>query len=202
MPYQIPGSHHTLDEQFHELIARGIIEARIPEMGGKLNQLLKGEERPIVGVPLLRGGLWIQGEIQKYLNFLYEPFPIKTKRYRGQVGGDFHMVGEIPTQDTVAGAVVIIFEDIVDEGVTMQKTIDFLRKLGAERVIVVSLLDKPAGRKAGIEIEIDVCGFEIESVFAFGCGMDDGKGNEYVRMLRTVYYYGTKLSRLGYKSRL
>ena len=81
--------------------------------------------------------------------------------------GSVHVEGgEFP----VEGKTVLIVEDIVDTGRTVQKLGEFFRARGAADVQVASLLSKPSRRV--VEVPIEHLGFEIEDHFVIGFGMD------------------------------
>jgi hypoxanthine phosphoribosyltransferase len=73
---------------------------------------------------------------------------------------------------------IILIEDIIDTGLTLQKIVEELRTLGTKSVEVASLLRKKPAREKGIEVKY--VGFEIESEFVVGYGLDyDGLGRNY-----------------------
>ena len=65
---------------------------------------------------------------------------------------------------------VIIVDDIIDTGYTMQFVIDHVKKLGAKSVKTCVLLDKPSRRK--VDLKPDYCCFEIDDLFVVGYGLD------------------------------
>jgi hypoxanthine phosphoribosyltransferase len=77
---------------------------------------------------------------------------------------------------------ILIVEDIVDTGLTLQKIVDELKSLGTRSVEVVALLRKTPAREKGIPVKY--VGFEIENEFVVGYGLDyDGLG----RNLKDIY---------------
>lgn len=211
MKYVLPGTGaYSLDEPFQKLIPADVVAAQIPQMAGALNGTLRGRNDRIVGVTLERGGGWTAGAVRPYLDFAFEPVSLRTKKYPEDgthTGDSVGIIGEGPEDQgvNVNGAIVVLFEDIVDEGDTMDWVLRYFYDLGATQVIIVTLLDKPSRRKAGFDFEIDICGFEIVDVWVFGCGMDDGNGNQVVRTLNAVYFYlkdGVSFEGPGYKLRL
>ncbi|MFM8834233.1 MAG: phosphoribosyltransferase, partial [Cytophagales bacterium] len=77
---------------------------------------------------------------------------------------------------------ILIVEDIVDTGLTLQKTIEELRALGAKSVDTISLLRKAPAREK--KTDVKYVGFDLENDFVVGYGMDyDGLG----RNLRDIY---------------
>jgi hypoxanthine phosphoribosyltransferase len=78
---------------------------------------------------------------------------------------------------------VLIVEDIVDTGLTLNYLVDYLKSFGPESVKICSLLDKHECRK--IPIKVDYIGHEIKDVFVIGYGIDY---NENFRQLPDIYY--------------
>jgi hypoxanthine phosphoribosyltransferase len=79
---------------------------------------------------------------------------------------------------------IIIVEDIVDTGLTLQKLVEELRGLGTKSVEVISLLRKKVAREK--EISVKYVGFEIENEFVVGYGLDyDGLGRNLIDIYKT-----------------
>ena len=84
--------------------------------------------------------------------------------------GVVKVVNDIP--DNIEGWDVLIVDDIVDTGITMDFVVDHVKKLNPASVKTCVLLDKPSRRK--VEIKPDYCCFEIEDVFVVGYGLNYG----------------------------
>jgi hypoxanthine phosphoribosyltransferase len=85
---------------------------------------------------------------------------------------------EIP----VEGKPVILVEDIVDTGLTLNRVAELMRSRGPESVKICALIDKPERRE--IPVAIDYCGFRIEKGFLVGYGLD---WDEKYRYLPDIY---------------
>ncbi len=81
------------------------------------------------------------------------------------------VVNDIP--DNIEGLDVLIVDDIIDTGITMDFVIEHVKKLGAKTVKTCTLLDKPSRRKR--DLAPDYCCFEIEDLFVVGYGLNYGK---------------------------
>jgi hypoxanthine phosphoribosyltransferase len=84
------------------------------------------------------------------------------------------------------GRDLIVVEDIVDTGLTLNYLLNVLRARGPKSVKVVSLLSKPSRRL--VQIPVDYIGFTIEDHFVVGYGLDF---NEKYRNLKDIVIYGT-----------
>ena len=71
---------------------------------------------------------------------------------------------------SLAGKHVLIVEDIVDSGHTLDFVLDMLKARKPASLKLCTLLDKPARRE--ITLQVDYVGFEIEDKFVFGYGLD------------------------------
>lgn len=82
----------------------------------------------------------------------------------------------------VEGRDLIIVEDIIDSGLTLNYLVDLFKYRKANSIKIVTLLDKPAGRTA--DIKADLIGFEVPDEFVVGYGLD------YAEKYRNLSYIG------------
>jgi len=106
---------------------------------------------------------------------------VKISSYAGTAS-----TGQLKTlighDDSLFDLHIVVVEDIVDSGLTLQKLMEDLKGRGAKSVEAVSLLRKQIARDKGIEVKY--VGFEIEHEFVLGYGLDyDGLG----RNLKDIY---------------
>lgn len=146
------------------------ISTRVKQLATKINADYNG--RAYVCVCVLRGAFMFFSELVRYLDGVTIDF-VSVESYDGTKPGEPKLL--LDTREDLAGKDVLIVEDIVDSGAT----VNFLRKSfikrGASDVKVVCLLDKPLGRKA--EVLPDYCAFTLkENNFVVGFGLDyDGR---------------------------
>ena len=87
------------------------------------------------------------------------------------------------------GADVVVVDDILDTGRTLQKATAHLKAKGAKSVRVCALLDKPARR--AVPFEADFVGFKIEDAFVVGYGLDyDGRHRELPHIAKVTFTGG------------
>lgn len=80
---------------------------------------------------------------------------------------------------------ILIVEDIIDTGLTIEKIMLELRELGAKSVETVSLLRKQPAREK--KVDVKYIGFELENEFVLGYGMDyDGLGRNLKDLYRSI----------------
>ena len=89
----------------------------------------------------------------------------------------------------LAGADVVVVDDILDTGRTLQKAVAHLRAKGAKSVRACALLDKPSRRV--VPFEADFVGFKIEDAFVVGYGLDyDGRHRELPHIAKVTFTDG------------
>ena len=86
----------------------------------------------------------------------------------------------------LTGADVVVVDDILDTGRTLQKAVAHLREKGPRRVRACALLDKPSRRV--VPFEADFVGFKIEDAFVVGYGLDyDGRHRELPHIAKVTF---------------
>jgi hypoxanthine phosphoribosyltransferase len=89
----------------------------------------------------------------------------------------------------LAGADVVLVDDILDTGRTLQKAVAHLGLKGARRIRTCALLDKPSRRV--VDFEADFVGFKIEDAFVVGYGLDfDGRHRELPHIAKVTFTDG------------
>jgi hypoxanthine phosphoribosyltransferase len=114
-------------------------------------------------------------------------FPLRVgylhaTRYRsGTRGGEVNWIA--PPQPAVTGQVVLVVDDIFDEGDTLKAILDEVRQQGAATVYSAVLVNKRHDRKVS-GLTVNFVGLEVPDRYVFGCGMDY---QEYWRQLPAIY---------------
>lgn len=89
----------------------------------------------------------------------------------------------------IAGRHVIIVEDILDSGITLSYLKKYLSVRNPASISIVTLLDKPARRRA--DVQADYVGFEVEDAFVVGYGLDyaeEYRNLPYIGVLKSEVY--------------
>lgn len=94
--------------------------------------------------------------------------------------GEVKIIKDLDT--SVEGRDILIIEDIIDSGLTLSYLVELFRYRKAKSIKIVTLLDKPSGRKA--DIKADYVGFEVPDAFVVGYGLD------YAERYRNLPYIG------------
>jgi len=167
------------DRKFTPLIDSERIATRVRELATELNTRYAGE-KPIF-LAVLNGAFIFAADLLRQINFPHEISFVKFSSYRGTVStGDVKQL--IGISENLKGRRVIILEDIIETGRTMNELIHEIKQLEPSGVTVVTLLYKPIPEVT--PPQMDHIGFTIEDHFVLGYGLDyDGYG----RNLKEIY---------------
>ena len=149
------------------LITEEEINARSKVLGEQISKDYEGTIPVIVG--LLKGSIPFMAELIKHITIDCRLEFMDVSSYSGtESNGDVKIVKDLDS--SIKDLDVLIVEDIVDTGKTLEKVKELLYSKGAKSVKVCSLLDKPERRITDIEAEY--VGFVIPNEFVIGYGMD------------------------------
>lgn len=166
--------------EFIEFISEAEIQTKIQALAGEINAYYEG--RTPVFLPVLNGSFMFAADLLKSIFLPCSVSFVKISSYEGVSStGRFRTL--IGLDESLFNQDVIIVEDIVDTGLTLQKIVSELKSLGTRSVEVVSLLRKSPARRKGVEVRFT--GFDIEDEFVLGYGLDyDGLGRNYRQLFR------------------
>ncbi len=158
------------DKKRNILISEEQISVRIKELGKELSEEYK--DKNLYVLSLLRGSFIFSADLVRALDVKTKVGFMTTSSYghAEESTGKVKVMNDIP--DNIEGYDVLIVDDIVDTGYTMEFIVNHVKSLGAKSVKSCVLLDKPSRRK--VDINPDYRCFEIEDVFVVGFGLDYG----------------------------
>ena len=122
-------------------------------------------------ITVLNGGLVTSGKLLTLLNFPLQSSYIHATRYRNTTSGHEIEWKALPDQ-SLHNRNVLIIDDILDEGITLQAIIDYCIKEGAKTVRTAVLLEKEHNKKAYPNLQATYIGLKVEDRYVFGFGMD------------------------------
>lgn len=151
------------------LVSEEEIEQRCKELGAQITQDYKDlNEIPIL-VSLLKGSVPFLVKLMKYIELDVEIDFMDVSSYEGTESiGDVRIIKDLDR--SIKGESILLVEDIVDSGRTVNSVKELLENKGCERLRIVSLLDKPSRRV--MQIDADYVGFTIPNEFVIGFGLD------------------------------
>ena len=163
------------------LLTEEQIKNRIAELGRELMADYADKNPVFVGV--LKGVVVFYADMIRAFNAPCQLDFMWISSYKGTQSTGNMLVRQDVSAD-LKGRHVVILEDILDSGRSLQFTYDHLLAKGAASVRICTLLDKPEGRLPGIDIRADYTGFSIPNEFVVGYGLD------YDEKYRNLPYVG------------
>lgn len=167
------------DKEFVSYLTEAQIQQRIAELAAELENDYKGKNPLFIGI--LNGSFMFTADLMKNLSIDCEVAFIRLSSYAGMesTGSVKQVLG---LQDNVFGRHIVLLEDIVDSGLTMEQTVAFFEDRGPKSVEISSLLFKPDNLVKNIRLKY--VGFEIPEKFVVGYGLDY---NGHGRNLKDIY---------------
>lgn len=151
------------------LISRDQLQERIADLGQQITRDFAGEE--ILLVCILRGGVIFLTDLMRNIDLpirlefmAVSSYGIGARRSTGQARITLDMNTDISNRN------VVLVEDIVDSGFTLQAVINLLKTRSPKSLRTCVLLDKFERRE--VEVPIEYVGFRIPDKFVFGYGLD------------------------------
>ncbi|ANB58482.1 hypoxanthine phosphoribosyltransferase [Anoxybacillus sp. B7M1] len=162
------------------LVTQEQIQEKVKELGKLLTEEYDGRFPLAVGV--LKGAMPFMSDLLKHIDTYLEMDFMDVSSYGNATvsSGEVKILKDLNT--SVEGRDILIIEDIIDSGLTLSYLVELFRYRKAKSIKIVTLLDKPAGRKA--DIEADYVGFVVPDEFVVGYGLD------YCEKYRNLPYIG------------
>ena len=162
------------------IIDEASLQKKVEELGEQITEDYKGKN--LVLICILRGGVVFLSNLMKNIHLPLEIDFFSLSSY----GKSTTSSGIVKIRKDIDADVfnkhVLIVEDIVDSGLTLQYISDYLKKHKPASVKICALLDKPEAHK--IDIKLDYLGYEIGNEFVVGYGLD------YAEKYRNLSYIG------------
>ena len=170
-----------------EMISDKAIAARIEALCREITKEFAGTDKLVV-VGLLRGSFVFIADLVRELDLPIEVDFLEASSY----GDTMESSREVRILKDLRGAIegrdVLVVEDIVDTGHTLNHVIGLLKSRHPARLKSIALLDKPSRREA--EIRADWIGFEIPDEFVVGYGIDFAQRNRNLPFIGKVRFTG------------
>lgn len=159
----------SLEDDVKEIIlTRDEIETKVKSLGERITDHFEDQEILLIGV--LRGCVAFMSDLMREVNLPLEIDFLAVGSY-GQSSESSGVVRVLKDlNETIADRHVLLVEDIVDTGLTLNFLLGYLKARNPASVSVCSLLDKPARRE--VDVTIDYGGFEVPDRFLVGYGLD------------------------------
>ncbi len=161
-----------LDREFKLSIPFSEIDGAITKIADKMNTEL-ADQNPLL-VCVLNGSFMFAADLMKKLDFPCQISFVKLASYRGtETTGNVKEI--IGLTENIEGPTIVILEDIIDTGITIDKILADLSEFKPKALKVATMLFKPEACKG--DFKVDYVGIEIPNDFIVGYGLDyDGYG--------------------------
>jgi hypoxanthine phosphoribosyltransferase len=170
------------------LLTEEQIAAKVAELGKQISADYAGREVTLVSV--LKGSLPFMADLMRSIALPLRIDLMEVSSYGGtstESSGLVRILKDLSAP--IEGRDVLIVEDIIDTGLTLNYLLRYLKGKNPNSIKVCTLLDKPARRL--VEIPLDYVGFEIPDAFVVGYGLDFGeiyRNLSFVGVLRPEAY--------------
>lgn len=167
------------DKRFKTFISEDEIQQRVKAVADRINHDMEGKKPLLLAV--LNGSFVFAADLMRHITIPCEISFVKLASYEGTVSTG-KVVEVMGLNEDITGRDIIIVEDIVDTGKTMERMLDALGTRNPNSLHICTLLLKP--EKLKIPLNIEYAAMEIPNDFIVGYGLDyDQEG----RNLRDIY---------------
>ena len=167
-------------DKIRVLISEKDVNEKIKEMGRQISEDYAGKEIHLICI--LKGGIFFTCELSKNITvpLSMDFMSISSYGNERQSTGVVKIIKDL--DDSLDGKEVLIVEDIIDSGRTLNYLIDILEKRNPKSITLCTLLDKPERRV--VDVDVKYVGFSIPDEFVIGYGLD------YDQKYRNLPYIG------------
>ncbi|MGF7185652.1 hypoxanthine phosphoribosyltransferase [Desulfitispora alkaliphila] len=162
------------------LISEEEIREKTKELGQQISKDYEGKD--ILLLCILKGGIMFMTELSKHIDVPVEFDFMVVSSYGNELksSGEVKIIKDL--DQSIKDKHVLIVEDIIDTGLTLNYLCDYLKGRGPASIKICTLLDKPEGREN--PIEVDYIGYSIPNKFVVGYGLDF---EEYYRNVPYIF---------------
>ncbi len=172
--------NQIIPENYKIMISEEQIHIRLRELGEEILNDFKGEKPILIGV--LNGGFIFLADLIRYINTDVEIDFLRISSYGNERESSGHIKVLKPLSADINNRCVVVVEDIVDSGLSVQFLHNMLSAFNPKALKFATLLYKKGRSK--VDLNLDYVGFEIEDKYVVGYGLDDF---QVKRNLRSIY---------------
>ena len=167
-------------EHINVMLSEEEINSRIAELGEQISRDYVGKE--IFLICILKGASFFACELAKRITVPVNIDFMKVSSYGGGTVSSGQVSIKMDVSESIAGKDVLIVEDIIDSGNTLNLLPKILMERGPKSIRLCALLDKPDRRE--VDVKMNYVGFRIPDKFVVGYGLD------YDQRYRNLPYIG------------
>ncbi len=174
------------------LIPEQELQARVAELGREINETYTDDDHPLL-ICVLKGAFMFLADLVRHLEMRHEVDFMEISSYgAGTVSSGVVRI-LLDLEQNIQGRHVLIVEDIVDSGRTLDYITRNLQTRGPASLRVCTLLSKPSRRE--IDVPLDFVGFEVPDEFVMGYGLDyaeEYRNLPFIGVLKEEVYAGNE----------
>ena len=160
---------------------------RVKELAAEISKDYSGKDLLVVGI--LKGSVLFASDVIKNITIPCQIDFMAVSSYgnSSETSGIVRILKDL--DHSIEGKDILIVEDIIDSGVTLDYLLKYLKARKANSIEIMTLLTKPARRK--VDINVKYCGFEVPDEFLVGYGLDFAekyRNLPYIGILREEVY--------------
>src|ERR1700682_3770273 len=152
------------------MITSARIAKRVKQLGQQISEGYADIDTPLVMVVILKGATVFAADLLRSLSIPAELEFVRAASYGSGTSSSGRLQLAHMVDGTLVSRHVLLVEDIVDSGLTVNVIAKRIRRLRPASLRIAALLDRPARRV--VEVKIDFCGFVIPARFVIGYGLD------------------------------
>ncbi len=167
-------------KDYKMMLSEEQIQNKLAKLGAQIEKNFKDKKPILIGV--LNGGFIVLADLIRYINIDLEIDFIRISSYGNGRESSGHIKVLKPLSADIKGRPVMVVEDIVDSGLSVQFLDNLLSAFGPTELKFCTLLNKPSKRI--VDVRLEYVGFDIEDKYVVGYGLDD---QQFKRNLRAIY---------------
>jgi hypoxanthine phosphoribosyltransferase len=162
------GNRPSAPLKFSKMITEADLAKRVKELGAEITSLCQKE--PVIAVCVLKGSFVFYSDLIRHIeaDITSEFLGVASYGNAMQSSGEVKLTLDLTT--SIEGKTVLLVEDIVDTGLTMEFLMNTLKARKPKKILTCSLLFKPEALK--VDFKPDYVGFKIPNDFVIGYGLD------------------------------
>jgi hypoxanthine phosphoribosyltransferase len=180
------------DDVAKTLISESDLQARVAELGREINATYTDDDRPLL-VCVLKGAFMFLADLVRHLEMRHEVDFMEISSYGAATVSSGVVRILLDLAQNIEGRHVLIVEDIIDSGRTLDYITRNLQTRGPASLRVCTLLSKPDRRE--IDVPLDFVGFEVPDEFVVGYGLDfveEYRNLPFIGVLKEEVYQGSE----------
>lgn len=152
------------------MISEEVIQNRVVEIGRAITDKFKNDKAPLIVISVLKGSFVFYSDLIRNIELDFGCEFLGVASYHNNTKSSGEVKVTLDLASPIEGKNIVIVEDIVDTGLTMQYLLNYLKSRNPKSVTVATLLHKPEA--AQVQCPLDFVGFNISNEFVVGYGLD------------------------------